>query len=132
VEPGGVISTVIGTGVPSTAGEAGIASALPVRSPASVDVDSYGNLFVTSTEAVRVVSAGEDGIARGDDEAATLFGAPPRSGFPEAATFCARGISLDPTRGDSSRLYFVDACQGFLIELVRQTPIDVPLPGEQQ
>ena len=77
-------------------------------------MDTYGNLYVSSSTAVRVVMPGADAIADGGDEVLTLYGAEPRDTFPAAVTSCLAGILAD---GDE--VVVVDACQGLLLRLDR-------------
>lgn len=64
-------------------------------------VDSFGNLFVTSSTTIRIVAAGEDGVASGDDAVATIFGLPPRNTFPESVSTCLSVVSFAP--GDAGQ-----------------------------
>jgi cysteine-rich repeat protein len=108
----GVFETVIGTGDPSSRGDGVPARALPVHAPTGLHVDGHGNLFITSSDAVREVSAGEDGVARGDDEVFTPYGLQPR--FPDVATRCLSDVSANL---DDSGLFVVDRCAGLVLEL---------------
>ncbi len=54
VTPGGVISTIAGTGVAGSAGDGGPAASAQLTAPASVKVDSAGNLYVAEQGALRV------------------------------------------------------------------------------
>jgi cysteine-rich repeat protein len=114
-----MISTVIGDGVPASSGIGVPARYFPVDSPQGLVVDRFGNLFVTSRNAVREIYAGDDGVATGDDPVNTIYGRTPRENWPEPATFCLTGIGLAPDSVDDSALYFLDACQGFLVKLTR-------------
>jgi len=78
-------------------------------------------LFVASSTAVRLVTAGSDSLATGDDEVMTIYGRPPRDLFPESVTYCLAGIAvLDGDAGaKDGRLYVLDACVGFMLQLDR-------------
>lgn len=121
---GSTVETVIGTGETDSSGQGQRADTLPVAAPLGLAFDRFGNLFVTSTDTVRGVSAGDDatcesgvGLATGEDTGFSVYGAPPREGYPQAFTRCLSGVAADPIRDD--RLFVTDACQGFLIELIR-------------
>lgn len=110
----GFISTVIGDGTPSSAGEGSPARLFPVDAPESLACDSNGNLYVTSRTAIRQVLAGEDGVATGDDAVRTIYGAPPANDFPEPITRCLSGLMVE-----ADRLKVIDRCQGIMIDLER-------------
>jgi hypothetical protein len=59
IGPDGIVSTVAGTGIPGRDGDGGPASMAQLDAPASLDVDSAGNLYVAdwNNSAIRVVSA---------------------------------------------------------------------------
>jgi sugar lactone lactonase YvrE len=118
----GVVTTVLGDGTPASSGEGSPAWQFPIDSPAGLVVDTFGNLFVSSRSAVRRVSAGADGRARGDDAVATIYGAPPADQFPESVTFCLTGMLVrdGPAGEAAASLLVLDRCQGFLLELSRQ------------
>ncbi len=106
---------VIGTGEAASAGDGAPSANFPVESPRGLTFDSFGNLFVTSTRAVRVVTPSPAGLVDGSGEVLTIYGAAPRSAFPESRTFCLSGIELK--NDDVVRI--TDACQGYLLELTR-------------
>jgi cysteine-rich repeat protein len=61
VEAGtGVITTVLGDGVAASSGEGSPAWTFPVHAPRGLAVDELGNLFVTSSTAVRLLPASPD------------------------------------------------------------------------
>ena len=122
VDTSGIIDTVLGDGTEASSGEGGPARYFPVDQPAGLAVDSFGNLFVSSSTALRIVTAGADNLATGDDNVMTLYGRPPRDVFPEPVTFCLAGIAvLDGDGGaKDGRLYVLDACAGFLLQLDRE------------
>jgi trimeric autotransporter adhesin len=62
VTPGGVITTVAGTGRPGFAGDGGQAALAQLRYPAGVAVDKSGNLFIADTGNSRVRKVSSAGI----------------------------------------------------------------------
>ena len=84
----------------------------------AMDVDGYGNLYVTSGVAVRQVTAGADGVAGPVDEVITLYGSLPRDTFPANITSCLTGVAVAP-EGDS--VMTVDECQGVAIRIQNVT-----------
>jgi hypothetical protein len=81
-------------------------------------VDAFGNLFVTSSTTLRLVANVDgDADADGDDLARTIYGSGDRSSFPESSSLCLSSLAL---RGD--HVYAADACQGFVVDLVRVVP----------
>lgn len=113
----GSIATVLGDGSPNSSGEGAPARYFPVDTPRGIAVDGFGNVFVSSRNTVRVIAAGPDGHATGEDGVQTIYGAPPRDVFPQSVTRCLGGVAVEP--GESNVLV-VDSCQGFLMELTRQ------------
>ena len=123
VDASGVIDTVLGDGTGVSSGEGKPARLFPVNAPLGLAVDVWGNLFVSSTTALRVVLAGADRVATGDDEVMTLYGRPPRQEFPEAVTYCLSGVTVvDGAQGaQDGRLYVLDACAGYMLQLDRES-----------
>jgi cysteine-rich repeat protein len=121
IDNSSTIHTILGDGTPASGGMGSPARLFTVDNPRGLAVDRFGNLFVTSRTSVRVVTAGADGIATGEDAVSTIYGLPPRGQFPESVTQCLTGVALydDPTR-PAGNLLLTDACQGFLLELRRQ------------
>ncbi|MBI5510964.1 MAG: hypothetical protein HY903_19560 [Deltaproteobacteria bacterium] len=115
----GVIFTVLGDGTAATSGAGAPASFFPIDRPTAVAVDHYGNLVATAHAAVRMVYAGADGVATGDDSVITIYGEAPRDRFPMSATKCLGGIGFDPRSPDEGSIYVMDACQGFMLRLRR-------------
>ncbi|MEL6196072.1 MAG: DUF4215 domain-containing protein [Myxococcota bacterium] len=113
----GVIETVVGDGSRSSAGVGRPARNFPVSAPGGLDVDSFGNLFVSSGTTIRVVTSGTDGVASGDDQVLTVYGAAPRDTFPETATRCLSDIKGLP--GDRDFLV-ADSCANLLFVLHRE------------
>ena len=111
----GVITTVIGDGTPASSGVGPPAHLFPVDAPLGLATDRFDNLYVTSTVAVRQVTAGADGVVSGDDEVRTVYGEAPRAVFPESATRCLTGVTV----GADDVVYAADRCAGLLLGLHR-------------
>jgi sugar lactone lactonase YvrE len=90
----GTARHVLGTGAPNSGGEGSPAARSGVNNPAQLQVDPYGNLWVASQDSVRVVVAGDDGVATGADPVRTVFGAPPRDRFPATSLDHVSGVAL--------------------------------------
>jgi cysteine-rich repeat protein len=114
ISPDGVVTLVLGDGTPSSAGMGSPARFFPADTPGGLAVDGFGNLFVSSRTSVRLVSAGDDGVVTGEDHVSTLYGAAPRTAFPEPVTRCLAGLGVGP---GSASAVVVDECQGFMVEL---------------
>jgi sugar lactone lactonase YvrE len=115
VDAGGVIHTVIGDGQPGNGG-AGVAGTLPVAAPRGLLVDGYGNLFVSATTVVRVIEAGNDGVATADDWSAVIYGVSPRVDYPASLNQCLAGLAL-ANGAVPDRLAVVDWCRGSLVQV---------------
>jgi hypothetical protein len=100
----GVISTVLGTGVPSSSGAGTPASAFPVNRPKGLACDGDGNLYVSSTDAIRQLLA-RDGVVDGTGPVRTIY--------QSAEHTCLTGVALE---GDGT-LQIADQCAGVLVEL---------------
>jgi sugar lactone lactonase YvrE len=112
----GKISTVLGEGDASSAGQGTPASAYPVHAPRGLACDANGNVYVTSTTAVRLISADDHGVVDGSGPVETIYGAPPTDQFPANVTRCLSGISVS----DPANIAVTDACMGMLIAIHRQ------------
>jgi cysteine-rich repeat protein len=111
----GTITTVLGDGVPASSGEGAPARTFPVDGPRGLACDTFGNLFVTSRTAVRLLAASDAGVVDGSGPVTTIYGAPPRTTFPSTVTSCLTGLAaIGPTS-----LRFTDACTGLVVELDR-------------
>jgi hypothetical protein len=118
VEPDGTLHTVIGDGSQSSSGVGSPARLFPVDAPRQLGLDSFGSLFVASTNTVRVVANVDgDAAADGDDLVLTAYGAPPRDSFPASATRCLSGLIVV----DDGTVEVADACQGIVVRLTRTT-----------
>ena len=62
VSPGGIISTVVGTGVPGFSGDGGLATSTNINGPFAVAIDSLGNLFFIEYNNSRVRKVSSAGI----------------------------------------------------------------------
>lgn len=114
------MTTVIGTGSPSSAGAGAPARALPVNTPGALALDAWGNLYVASNDTVREI-ANIDGDARadGDDLVINIFpGVAPAAGSEGIAAACIEAV----TRLDDETLLVADSCAGSTFKLTRRTP----------
>lgn len=111
----GIGSVVIGDGSRSSAGEGSPARIFPVDAPESIDIDRFGNLYVTSRTTVREIkNVDGDADADGDDAVITVFGAGDRLTYPESAAGC---LALVAVVDDGGGVVAVDRCQGFVVEI---------------
>ena len=63
----GIITTVLGDGVAASSGEGAPATAFPVNAPRGLTTDARGNLYVTSSTALRLLPAdGDDAVDGGE------------------------------------------------------------------
>jgi sugar lactone lactonase YvrE len=111
----GTISTVLGDGVAASSGDGIPATAYPVDDPRGLACDANGNLYVTSTTAVRLVSADDHGIVDGSGPVETIYGASPADAFPANVTHCLTGIMVS----DPTNVEITDSCTGMLIAIHR-------------
>jgi cysteine-rich repeat protein len=117
VDGTGAISTVLGDGVPASSGEGTPARTFPVDAPRGIACDAYGNVFVTSSTAVRLLPATDAGLVDGAGPVTTIYGTPPRTAFPASITGCLTGIGV----ASATRVEVGDACTGLLVDLDRVT-----------
>lgn len=113
---GGLITTVIGDGNPGSSGEGGPAFTFPVDAPVGMACDALGNLYVTSTNVVRLLPANDAGIVDGQGEVQTIYALPPREEYPASAAVCLSALLVV----DTETLHVTDACTGLLVELRRK------------
>ncbi|MDP2343156.1 MAG: hypothetical protein Q8O67_19520 [Deltaproteobacteria bacterium] len=114
------IDTVLGDGDAASGGEGSPSEAFPVQRPRGLAVDARGNLLVTSTNAIRFVQAGDNGVPDADDDVRTIYGKPPRLAFPDQVTRCLSDLALAPgPAGEAPAVYVVDSCLGTLVRLDR-------------
>ena len=117
-DPGApTVHPVLGDGIAASSGDGSPAAFFTVDTPEGIAADPAGNLFITSQQALRFVGAGDD-EADGGDAVASVYGAPPRSRFPEPVTRCVDGV----TRMPGGEVLAVDGCVGLLLRL-RRTPL---------
>ncbi len=112
----GSISTVLGDGIPASSGEGAPATSFPVHTPSGLACDATGNVFVTSTTAVRLLPAAPNGTVDGQGTVLTIYGAAPRTRFPDSVTTCLTGVAVV----DEATVRVTDACSGLLVELRRE------------
>ena len=124
----GNITTVLGDGVAASSGQGVPSSLFPVHAPQGLACDTLGNVFVTSSSAVRLLLADNDThLINGTGIVQTLFGVPPRTSFPSSVSNCLSGIAIV----DATTVRITDSCAGLLVDLKRQPKISrVPL-GER-
>jgi cysteine-rich repeat protein len=115
VVPGQASALVVGTGEPASSGDGAPSVNFPVEAPQGLAIDTHGNLLVTSTRALRLITPGASGVVDGGGAVHTLYGAAPRDTFPEDSTACLSGVA---ERADG-RIDLLDSCQGFYVELER-------------
>ncbi|MEM6532474.1 MAG: DUF4215 domain-containing protein [Myxococcota bacterium] len=111
----GTLETVLGNGEPASTGTGRPGREFGVASPAGLWVDPFGNLFVTGLDRIRLVAAGDDGMATGDDPVLTVFDA--NRALPNIGIRCLSAIAASP--GAPGRLLITDACTGSVIALDR-------------
>ncbi len=110
----GTITTVVGDGTTSSSGSGGSgASTFPIDAPLGVACDAYGNVYATSTNAVRLLLADGSGMVDGTGPVSSIYGAAPRNKFPAAVTRCLTGVVVV----DSATVQVIDSCTGLLVEL---------------
>ena len=115
VDATGTITTVLGDGVAASSGEGKPATTFPVNAPLGIVCDVLGNLYATSTSAVREIPADDNGIVDGTGSVLTIYGGAPRTQFPSSVTSCLTGIAVV----DAMTLQVIDSCTGLLVQLVR-------------
>ncbi len=119
VDSAGNIDTVLGDGVPASSGTGKPAVLFPVDSPESLWFDGFGNLFITSRTALRLIIPNGTGIAGlQQGTVRTIYGAYPRSEFPDSVTSCLSAVTVAQ---DDASIVLGDSCNGFVVE-VRRVP----------
>jgi len=112
------IETVIGNGLAATSADGAPAIEQSVDTPMALVVDDYGNLFIASRSAVRVVTAGDNGEAGGEDSVYTIYTAG-ESGGVGTSMGCLSGLALEPDAANT-RIHVLDACRGSWVAIERQ------------
>ena len=109
---------VLGTGEPASSGDGTPASAFPVEAPAGLAIDDYGNLLVTGTRSVRLVTANDAGAVVGTGTVSTLYGATAdRDTWPMDTTRCLSGLQVR----SPGVIDVVDSCVGYLLTIRHST-----------
>lgn len=113
-----LIHTVMGDGTAASSGEGAPAASFPVDTPRGLAFDTFGNLFITSRNAVRLVEAAPAGSSMADQAVQTIYGAYPRSAYPDAITDCLAGVSVSH---DDATAVVIDQCKGLMVRLTRSS-----------
>jgi sugar lactone lactonase YvrE len=111
----GMVTTVLGDGLPASSGQGAPAWTFPVNGPRGIGCDPFGNLYVTSTSEVRLVLADDEGVVDGTGEVQSVLGLPPRTTFPATVTWCLTGLVVV----DGNRVRVTDSCTGMLVDITR-------------
>jgi hypothetical protein len=106
---------VLGDGVATSSGEGAPAASFSVDSPRGLACDDFGNVFVSSRTTVRMLAASDAHVVDGTGSVMTIYGAPPRSGFPVSNTQCLTGLAVT----SETAVQVVDSCSGLLVQLDR-------------
>jgi len=108
----------------SSAGDGVPASSFALQEPRDLAVDTYGNVFLNARDVVRVLVADEHGVVDGTGQVATIYGAYPRTTFPEAETHCLSGLTLS----GPDEITISDSCRDLIIRLQMEhkTPLVAP------
>jgi cysteine-rich repeat protein len=118
------LHVIHGIGLAASIGEGSPARLLPVELPTALAVDQAGNLFIAGASTVRVILAGADQMADGDDSVITIYGDEENPTFPEGQTRCITGIAFAPASECNGEvdgcLLIADQCLGYLVQLTRQ------------
>jgi sugar lactone lactonase YvrE len=112
---GTTISTVLGVGVAASSGEGAPASSFPVEAPRGLACDGAGNIYATSSSAVRLIAADASMTVDGTGSVLTIYGKSPRTSFPSSVTRCVGGLALA-----GPAVQITDSCSGLLVELTPQ------------
>lgn len=126
VTPGGIITTVAGTGLPGVSGDEGLATAARLNAPTGVAADASGSIFISDTGNHRIRQVTPDGVIH------TLAGGD-QAGFAGDGAL-ARAALLDTPGGlqldSSGNVYFADTNNNRVRRLTPEvvTPEVEPLP----
>ena len=118
VAPTGETSLVVGDGTPSSSGAGRPADRFSVHYPSSLAMDEWGNLYVASKTALRIIANVDGDLdADGDDLALNVIDAShpllQGAGSPD----CMRALTLD----EQGNLFASDRCEGFILRLMPTT-----------
>jgi hypothetical protein len=104
----GVITTVLGTGLAGAPGDGAPATDYPVDTPRGLVCDADNNLYVASTNTIRMLPASADHVVDGTGAVHTIFKSPMFT--------CLTGLRSV----DGATLQAVDQCTGVLLQLHRE------------
>ena len=113
----GIITTVLGVGVPGSSGAGAPSALFPVDSPRGLTCDAYGNLYVTSRTTLRLLAASEpeenteSRVVDGNGSVQTIY--------QNSQHQCLTGVALIEPESTESKLFLTDSCSGAGIELER-------------
>ena len=113
----GLITTVLGVGVASSIGAGSPSTIFPVNSPRGLACDGFGNVFVTSSNVLRLLPAADPidgaatGIVDGTGSVQTIY--------ENSAHQCLTGVAVKDLNDTESPLFLTDSCSGSSIELER-------------
>jgi DNA-binding beta-propeller fold protein YncE len=102
----------------SSIGDGEPAWSLPIAQPRDLAGDSFGNLFVSAPDSVRVVSPSGGALADGAGRVTTLFGHGASPSSLETASRCLGGLAVVDGEAVADRLYVLD-CSGLWLQLDR-------------
>lgn len=108
VDPGGIITTVAGTGVPGYGGDGGPATAAPLNEPSSVGIDGRGRVLIADFRNDRLRRIETDGTI------VTVAGCGVRgySGNGGPAVKAMLMSAWDPQPGPGGEVFFCDTSMG--------------------
>lgn len=107
----GVIRRVLGIGAPLEGEDGPVVRQVPIREPTQLALDDQGNLFVASSDRIRVVSGGRAGS--GQEVMRTILRRDTQPVFPGAALACLDMV----TQGED--LWVSSACTNLLLRVTR-------------
>ena len=111
----GIITTVLGVGVPGSSGNGSPSTIFPVDSPRGLACDAYGNLFVTSRTVLRLLAASDStsgsstGVVDGTGSVQTIY--------QNSQNQCLTDVAVEKPDDIESPLFLTDSCAGAGIEL---------------
>lgn len=106
-----LVTTVLGNGDAASGGEGDPSKDFPVFAPRGLDIDAAGNLVVSSSNVIRFVQSGRDGIVNGDDDVQTIYGKAPRLKLPDTVTRCVDAVAFMPAAaGVAPSIVAADSC----------------------